>query len=69
MVFSSNKLLDVAISVLNQTLDELKNMFNDLYLSVTHDKCQSVIFTRRRYLNPLMYFLLIIFFLLITLPT
>jgi hypothetical protein len=52
VVFSFNKFLDLAIVSLNQVLLELNNIFNELSFSVAYDKCKSVIFTRRRYLDP-----------------
>ncbi|KAL4112254.1 hypothetical protein QTP88_016075 [Uroleucon formosanum] len=52
VVFSSNKVLDLAIESLNLTLTELKYIFDDLFFSVAYEKCKSVIFTRRRYHNP-----------------
>lgn len=52
VVFSSNKFLDIAIESLNLALNELNKIFKDLFFSVAYDKCKSVIFTRRRYLNP-----------------
>ena len=52
VVFSSNKYLDLAIASLNRALIELNNMFVELSFSVAYDKCKSVIFTRRRYLDP-----------------
>ncbi|KAL4154303.1 hypothetical protein QTP88_000450 [Uroleucon formosanum] len=52
VVFSSNKVLDLAIESLNLTLTELKYIFDDIFFSVAYEKCKSVIFTRRRYHNP-----------------
>ncbi|KAL4150005.1 hypothetical protein QTP88_003854 [Uroleucon formosanum] len=52
VVFSSNKVLDLAIESLNLTLTELKYIFDDLFFSVAYEKYKSVIFTRRRYHNP-----------------
>lgn len=45
VVISLNKLLDLVIASLNQTLIEFHNIFNDLSFSVSYDKCKSVIFT------------------------
>jgi ribonuclease HI len=51
VVFSSNKFLSNAIESLNLALSDLNFILNSLSFLVAYEKCKSVIFTRRRYIN------------------
>jgi hypothetical protein len=52
VIFSSNKSLNIAVEHLNMTLKDLKIILDRLSFEVAPEKCNSVIFTRRRYIEP-----------------
>lgn len=69
MIFSTNAFLNLAVEHLNSTLIDLKTILDIVSFEVAPEKCNSVIFTRRRYIySPNVYYLLITY-LGITLDT
>lgn len=53
VIFSSNKSLNISIDNINSALKDLKFILTKLSFEVAPEKCKSVIFTRRRYINHL----------------
>jgi hypothetical protein len=51
VIFTSNKSIDLAITLQNQTLNDLKVILDKVPFEVAPEKYKYVIFTRRRYLD------------------
>jgi len=53
VIFSSNKSLNTSIDNINSALKDLRTIITKLSFEVAPEKCKSVIFTHRRYINHL----------------